>query len=96
MPMKILGSSYFCEVILTLQDHPKSFNDILRDIKINPSTLNRRIKELTRYDLIEPIIIRVNEENRIKYKLTRKGQQLIKYFDEFVILSERLEKAITE
>lgn len=96
MPMKILGNSYFCEVILTLQHHPKSFNDILREIKINPSTLNRRIKELTRYNLIEPIIIRANEENRIKYKLTRKGEELIKYFDEFVGLSERLEKAIIE
>ncbi len=96
MPVKILNGSYFCEVVLTLQHQPKSFNDILRDIKINPSTLNRRIKELTRYNLIEPIIVRVNEENRIKYKLTKKGEGLIKDFDEFVRLSERLERAILE
>ena len=96
MPMKILNGSYFCEVVLALQYQPKSFNDILRDININPSTLNRRIKELTRYNLIEPIVVRVNEENRIKYKLTKKGEGLIKDFDEFVRLSERLEKAILE
>ncbi len=68
----------------------------MRDINVNPSTLNRRIKELTRYDLIEPIIVRVNEENRIKYKLTKKGEELIKDFEEFVRLSERLERAILE
>ncbi len=96
MPMKILDTSYFCEVVLTLQHQPKSFNDILRDIKINPSTLNRRIKELTRYNLIEPIVVRVNEENRIKYRLTKKGEGLIKDFAEFVRLSERLERAIIE
>lgn len=96
MPMKILDNSYFCAVVLTIQNQPKSFNDILRDININPSTLNRRIKELTRYNLIEPIIVRVNEENRIKYKLTKKGEGLIKDFDEFVRLSERLERAILE
>ncbi len=96
MPVKILNGSYFCEIVLTLQNQPKSFNDILRDIKINPSTLNRRIKELTRYDLTEPIIIRVNEENRIKYKLTKKGEGLIKDFNEYVRLSEQLERAILE
>ncbi len=68
----------------------------MKDIKINPSTLNRRIKELTRYNLIEPIIVRVNEENRIKYKLTKKSEGLVKDFDEFVKLSERLERAILE
>jgi len=96
MPMKILDNSYFCAVVLTLQNQPKSFNDIMRDININPSTLNRRIKELTRYNLIEPIIVRVNEENRIKYKLTKKGEGLIKDLDDFVRLSERLERAILE
>jgi len=94
MQMKILDASYFCEVVLTLRHQPKSFNDIMRDIKINPSTLNRRMKELTRYNLIEPIIVRANEENRIKYKLTKKGEGLIKDFDEFVRLSEQLERAI--
>lgn len=96
MLMKILGTSYFSEVILTLQHQQKSFNDILRDIKINPSTLNRRIKELTRYNLIEPIVVRVNEENRIKYRLTKKGEGLIKDFADFVRLAERLERAIIE
>lgn len=96
MPMKILNGSYFCEIVLTLQHQSKSFNDILRDIKINPSTLNRRIKELTRYNLFEPVIVRVNEENRIKYKLTKKGEGLVKDFDEFVRLSERLERVILE
>ncbi len=92
--MKVVNKSYFCEIILALKNHPRSFNDILYDIKINPSTLNRRIKELTKFGLIEPIIVRVNEENRIKYKLTKKGEALIGDFAEFVRLYEKLDESI--
>ncbi len=95
MLLEILGRSYFCEILLTLQHQSKSFNDILRDIKTSPSTLNRRIKELTHYNLIEPIVIRVNDENRIKYRLTKKGEVLIKDLAEFIRLANKLEEAIS-
>ena len=94
MLLEILGRSYFCDILLTLQHQPKSFNDILRDIKVSSSTLNRRIKELTSYNLIEPIVIRVNDENRIKYRLTKKGYLLIKELIEFTRLANKLEEVI--
>lgn len=94
MSMKIVNKSYFCEIIVTLKNQPKSFNDILRDVKISPSTLNRRIKELTKFDLIEPIIVRVNDENRIKYRLTKKGEVLIGDFVEFYRLYQKLDESI--
>ncbi len=92
--MKIVNKSYFCEIILVLKNQPKSFNDILYDIKMNPSSLNRRLKELTKFDLIEPIIVKVNDGHRIKYKLTKKGEALIGDFADFVRLYEKLDEAI--
>lgn len=94
MPMKVVNKSYFCEIIVTLKNQPKSFNDILRDVNISPSTLNRRIKDLTKFNLIEPIIVRVNDENRIKYKLTKKGEALISDFVEFCRLYQKLDESI--
>jgi DNA-binding HxlR family transcriptional regulator len=94
MPMRIVNKSYFCEIILGLKNQPKSFNDIIYDVKISPSTLNRRIKELTKFGLIEPIIERVNDENRIKYRLTRKGNALIGDISEYVKLYEKLDELI--
>ena len=92
--MRVVNKSYFCEIVLALKNQPKSFNDILSDVKISPSTLNRRIKELTKFGLIEPIIVRVNDENRIKYKMTKKGEALIGDITYFVRLYEKLDEAI--
>ncbi|MFZ3166699.1 MAG: winged helix-turn-helix transcriptional regulator [Candidatus Methanoperedens sp.] len=94
--MKIVNKSYFCEIILALKNKPKYFNDILRDVKTSPSSLNRRIKELAKYGLIEPIIERINDENRIKYRLTKKGDVLIGDIDEFVRLYEKLDESIVQ
>lgn len=94
MSLEILGRSYFCEIVISLRNQPKSFNDILREIKISPSTLNRRIKELANYRLIEHVVIRENEENRIKYRLTKRGDGLIKDLVDFVKLANKLENEL--
>jgi DNA-binding HxlR family transcriptional regulator len=96
MPMKIVNKSYFCEIILVLRNKAKSFNDILKEVKTNPSSLNRRIKELAKYGLIEPTVERINDENRIKYRLTKKGDALIGDIAEFVRLYQKLDEAIAQ
>ena len=68
----------------------------MRDVKISPSILNRRIKELAKCGLIEPIIERINDENRIKYRLMKKGDVLIGDIDEFVRLYEKLDESIVQ
>src|SRR5659263_527255 len=96
MPMKIVNKTYFCEIVLAFRNKPKSFNDILRDIKISPSSLNRRIKELAKYGLIEPILEIIEDEKRIKYRLTKKGDALIGDIAEFVRLYEKLDQSIAQ
>jgi len=94
MPMKIVNRSYFCEIVLALKNKPKSFNDILYEVKTSPSSLNRRIKELAKFGLIEPILERINDENRIKYRLTKRGEALIGDIAEFVRLYNKLDESI--
>jgi len=96
MPMKIVNKTYFCEIILALRIKPKSFNDILYEVKTSPSSLNRRIKELAKYGLIEPTVERINDENRVKYRLTKKGDTIISDIAEFVRLYQKLDESIAQ
>lgn len=57
-------------------------------------TLNKRLKEMLRYDLAEPIIYVVDGINRIKHRLTPKGQQHIHKLKKFIKLAEELESEI--
>jgi len=81
--------------MIAVKNPHKSFNHIVKDVKMNPGTLNRRLKELIKFALIEPIIVRVDDQNRIKYKLTKKGEGLIKDIEEFVRLYKKLDEAIS-
>jgi DNA-binding HxlR family transcriptional regulator len=94
--MKIVNKTYFCEIVLALRNKPKSFNDILKEAKTSPSSLNRRIKELTKFGLIEPILERIDDENRIKYRLTKKGDTLIGDIAEFIRLYKKLDESIAQ
>lgn len=96
MPMKIVNKIYFCEIILALKNKPKSFNDILKEVKTSPSSLNRRIKELRKFGLIEPILEIIEDEKRIKYRLTKKGDILIGDIAEFVRLYQKLDESIAQ
>ena len=94
--MKLINKSYFCEIILVLKNKPKSFNDILKVVKASPSSLNRRIKELRKFGMIEPILETIDDENRIKYRLTKKGDALIGDIAEFVRLYQKLDESIAQ
>jgi len=64
---------HFVEIILLLEDSPKSFNELLRILNAYPDTLNRRLKELQSLNLI----VQFKDGDRIKYKLTNKGLRLL-------------------
>ena len=59
-----------------------------------PDTLNKRLKEMLRYNLVEPIIYVVDRINRIKHRLTPKGQQHIHKLRKHIELTEKLESEI--
>ena len=92
--MEIIDRKYLADVILALKQKPKSFNELLKELKTSPDTIGRRIKDLAKYGVIEPTIITVKERSRIKYQLTKKGREILPKVEEFLLLSEKIEDRI--
>jgi DNA-binding HxlR family transcriptional regulator len=94
MSIDLLSHRYLCNVLLELRQSPKSFNEIKERLGISPHTLNRRIKELLKYNLIEAIVVQEKGENRIKYRLTSKAKEIIPLAEEFINLSIKISEKI--
>ena len=94
MQHTLLYKKHFCDILVSLEHEPKSFNKLEKIVGAYPDTLNKRLKEMVKCDLVEPIIYVVDGKNRIKHRLTQKGQQLIPKLKEFIKLSEELESSL--
>lgn len=94
MRLKLLYKKHFCDILILLERAPMSFNGLEKTVGVYPDTLNKRLKEMLKYGLIEPIVDVVDGKNRVKHRLTAKGQQLIPTLKEFIKLAEELESAI--
>ncbi len=73
---------------------PMSFNELEKIMSAYPDTLNKRLKELVEYNLVEPMVHVVDGKNRIKHRLTPKGKQLMAKLNDFIKLAEELESKI--
>jgi len=74
--MSIIEQRYFLETLLAFEDGGKSFNELLRELKISPGTLSRRIKDLKKLGLVEPFLAE-EEITKAKYRLTPKGADIV-------------------
>lgn len=91
MRMKLLYKKFFCDILILLERAPMSFNELEKTMGAYPDTLNKRLKEMLKYNLIEPTLDIVGGKNRIKHRLTPKGQQLMPKVKDFIKLAEELE-----
>lgn len=66
--LKILSDKSIC-----------SYTEIKENCELNPQTLSRRLRELQEFDFIER---NVQENRSVEYSLTKKGEKLIKLFQE--------------
>lgn len=94
MRMKLLYKKFFCDILILLERAPMSFNELEKTVDAYPDTLNKRLKEMLKYDLIEPTVDVVDGKNRIKHRLTPKGKQLMTKLKDFIKLAEELESEI--
>jgi len=94
MLLEIINKTHFCDMLLLIKKEPKSFNEMLKTLRAYPHTLNRRLKELRKYGLIEPIVVKIEGKERIKYRLTKKGREILPEIEEFVKLSKKVEERI--
>lgn len=94
MQLTLLYKKHFYEILISLENEPKSFNELEKIVGAYPDTLNKRLKEMVKYNLVEPMVYVVDGKNRIKHRLTPKGQQLIPKLKNFIKLAEELESII--
>jgi len=73
-----------------------SFNELEKTLGAYPDTLNKRLKEMLKYGLIEPTVDVVDGKNRLKHRLTAKGQKLMPQVKEFARCAEELEATISQ
>lgn len=91
MRLKYLHKRHFVEILLLLNQSPKSFNELLKTLNAYPDTLNRRLKEMRSLNLITQIEM----DGKVKYTLTDKGKKLIPLIEEVLRLIEIIERLIT-
>ena len=92
--LKLLYKKYFCDILVLIEIAPMSFNELKKTLGAYPDTLNKRLKEMLEYGLIEPSVDVVDGKNRIKHKLTKKGQKLMPYVKDFIKHAEELESSM--
>lgn len=88
--LEYLNRRHFIEILLLLNESPKSFNDLLKILNAYPDTLSRRLNEMQKLDLI----VRIEEEGKIKYTLSKRGERLIPLLKRVLDIIERMEEII--
>ena len=91
--MKIVCKAWFCEIFVALKEGAKSFNDIRREMRISTTSLSRRLRDLEDLTLIKSVVVD-EDGKKIKYKLTGKGKKILPSIEEFVKLSDKIEREI--
>ena len=94
MRLTLLNKKHFCDILVSIERAPKSFNELEKTLGSYPDTLNARIKEMVTHGLIESIIDATDGKNRIKHRLTPKGQKLMPDIRDFIEHAEKLEAEI--
>jgi len=94
MRLTLLNKKHFCDILVSIERAPKSFNELEKTLSSYPDTLNTRIKEMVMHGLIESIIDTTDGKNRIKHRLTPKGQKLMPGIRDFIERAEKLEAEI--
>lgn len=94
MHLKLLYKKHFCDILILLERAPMSFNELEKTVGAYPDILNKRLKEMLQYDLVEPTVDVVGGKNRIKHRLTGKGEKLMPQVKEFAKCGEELELGI--
>ena len=73
--LDLLNSRWTLHIVHSLLARPMRFNEIARELNINPRTLCQRLRELEDAGIVERIVISENPPN-VEYRMTEKGQAL--------------------
>ena len=79
--MAILGKTGTLAILNTLSEGAKRYNE-LRGTVASDRTLSQRIKELEECALIETVSMKIDNRFFVHYKLSTKGEEIIKKIKE--------------
>lgn len=78
--IRLISKKHTCNILFTIKDEPIRFTHLVYEIRISPSALNDRLKNLLHLKLIE--------KSDDHYKLTEKGNKLVDLLEELLIFNE--------
>ena len=86
----IISKKWTLYIIRELNNKPKFFNEILKSLDwgLTPKVLSLRLKELEKERIIKKEIIQGNPP-RVKYELTKRGQEFIDCFKQIEYWSKK-------
>jgi DNA-binding HxlR family transcriptional regulator len=88
---RLLGRRWGPEVLVLIAEGAKRYGELLRALPgISPRTLSLRVSEFQRAEIISKT---ANGRERVTYKLTRKGRELVKELESIADFSIRWHKA---
>ena len=89
--MDLLGKKHTLTIIWLLQqESPRRFNEMRRDLDVNPVTLSQRLTELESEGIIDRRAF-AEVPPRVEYGLTAKGTELLPVIDQLCAWSKRHE-----
>ncbi len=90
--MDILAKRHTLAIIWLLQqESPRRFNDIKRDLDVNPVTLSTRLSELEKEGIVHRQAY-AEVPPRVEYTLTAKGEDLIPLMRQLCQWAEKYEE----
>lgn len=78
--LDLLNSRWTLHIIRTLLAKPMRFNEISRELAINPRTLCQRLRDLEVAGIVNRHVVSETPPN-VEYRMTEKGQGLSKIVD---------------
>ena len=78
----VIGKVYSLDILEALFNGPKRFSDLGKACPIE-KTRSKRLKELKQEGLIDVVVMERGRRNFIHYKLTEKGEEVIRKAKEF-------------
>jgi DNA-binding HxlR family transcriptional regulator len=79
--IELLSRRHALNIVWLLQEsEPRRFNEIKRELAINPVSLSQRLSELEEGHIVERTVFRETPP-RVEYRLTTKGHDLLPIID---------------
>jgi len=96
-PKPLISRKGAIDILIELKDGHKTFTN-LKELRLSPNTIVRRLREMQEAGLVEPILTSSGKARRmrIEYRLTKEGEQAIKNMEKVLMEYKKLKKRLDQ